>query len=74
MLEEYIELGQRIQSFSIEVWDGMKYQEVIAGTTIGKKRILQFAIQNSSKLRLTITGSKASPVIGEISLYHAAVY
>lgn len=74
VLEEYIELGQRIQSFSIEVWDGAQYQEVIAGTTIGKKRILQFAEHTSSKIRLLITGSKATPVIGEIRLYHAVVY
>ena len=74
VLEEYIELGQRIQSFSVEVWDGMKYQEVITGTTIGKKRILQFTEHTSSKVRLMITGSKATPVIGEISLYNSYAY
>ena len=74
VLEEFIELGQRIQSFSIEAWDGTQYQQVGAGTTIGKKRILQFAERTSSKIRIMITGSKATPAIGEISLYQSAVY
>ncbi|MFM9910365.1 MAG: alpha-L-fucosidase [Chitinophagaceae bacterium] len=74
ILEEYIELGQRVQSFRVEVWDGGEFKELTRGTTIGKKRILQFQDQTSSKLRLIITASKASPVLGEIGIFNSPKY
>ncbi len=74
ILEEYIELGQRVQSFRVDVWAGGEFKELTRGTTIGKKRILQFQDQTSSKLRLIITASKASPVLGEIGIYNSPKY
>ncbi len=70
LLQEYIELGQRVRSFSVEVWDGSEYKEVAHGTTIGYKRLLQFPLQHSSKIRIAITDSKSNPVIGDIQLYN----
>lgn len=74
MLEEYIELGQRISGFTVEVWDGEKYKEITKGTTVGKKRILQFPTQTASKIRVNITDSKAAPVLGEIRLFNSNIY
>jgi alpha-L-fucosidase len=74
VLEEYTELGQRVKAFTVEVWDGSQYKPVTEGSTIGKKRILQFPLQTASKIRVTITGSKAAPVIGEIQLYNNPFY
>ena len=74
ILEEYIELGQRIRSFTVEAWDGTQYREISRGTTIGKKRILQFQTQMTAKIRVNITSSKASPVLSNIGLYNAPVY
>lgn len=74
VLEEYIEYGQRISRFSIDIWDGNAYKEVCKGTTIGKKRILQFPQVTSTRIRVRITESKAAPVLGEIRLYYAPVY
>lgn len=73
-LEEYIELGQRISRFTVEAWDGNAYKEISRGTTIGKKRILQFPTQTTSKIRVRILESKATPVLGEIRLYNGNTY
>lgn len=70
LLQEYIEAGQRIQEFNVEVWDDTKYVPVTSGTTVGYKRIIQFPRQTASKIRVTIVKSKASPVMGEIQLYN----
>src|SRR5690606_3629332 len=40
VLQEYIPLGQRIKSFTVEVWDGEEFKEIDKQTTIGYKRIL----------------------------------
>jgi alpha-L-fucosidase len=69
LLQETLEFGQRVKSFLVEAWDGSAYKEIAKGTTIGYKRILQFPEQTTAKLRVSITESKASPVISEIQLY-----
>ncbi len=74
VLEEYIEYGQRISRFAVDIWDGTAYKELCKGTTIGKKRILQFPQVTSARIRVRITESKAAPVLGEIRLYNAPVY
>jgi alpha-L-fucosidase len=72
VLEEYIELGQRVAGFTIEAWDGSQYKQIARGTTIGKKRIVQFEALTSSRIRINITESKAAPVLGEVQIYNAA--
>lgn len=70
LLQEYIEAGQRIEEFTVEVWDDTKYVPLTSGTTVGYKRILQFPRQTASRIRINILKSKASPVIGEIQLFN----
>ena len=74
VLQESIEFGQRIISFTVEAWDGAKYNEVVKGTTVGHKRIIQFRPQQSSKVRVIIKESKAAPVLNSIELYNAPDY
>lgn len=71
LLKEYIQLGQRISSFNLEVWKNGQFVKVAEGTTIGHKRILRFPKQTTTKVRLNITASKACPVLSEIQLYEA---
>lgn len=71
VLQEYIEMGQRVKSFTVEAWNGTAFSEIAKGTTIGNKRIISFPNQQSSKIRLTINDSKAEPVLSEIQLYNA---
>jgi alpha-L-fucosidase len=68
-LQEYIRLGQRVKSFSVDVWKDNAWQPVASATTIGYKRILKIAPVETSKLRITITDSKACPVISTIEIY-----
>lgn len=69
-LQEYIPLGQRIKSFTIETFgnDG-QWTEIASETTIGYKRIIPIAETTTSKIRLNITGAYACPVLNGFALY-----
>jgi alpha-L-fucosidase len=69
LLQEYIKLGQRVRSFSVDVWQDNAWQPVADATTIGYKRILQLDPVNTDKIRINITASKASPVISNVAVY-----
>jgi alpha-L-fucosidase len=68
VLQEYIQLGQRVKSFSIEAMIDGKWQQLFEGTTIGYKRIVPVSTQ-TSKLRINIRDSRACPVISNIAIY-----
>jgi len=68
-LQEYIELGQRVKSFSVEVWKDNAWQPVASATTIGYKRILKITPVETNKVRITVTDAKACPVISNIEIY-----
>ena len=71
MAQEYIRLGQRVKTFTIEAFVDGNWQEIAKATTIGYKRILRFPTVEASKLRFNITDSKACPVISNIGVYDA---
>ena len=68
-LQEYIRLGQRVKSFSIEAEKDGSWQKLAEGTTIGYKRIVKVTPTETQKVRITITGSKACPAISNIEIY-----
>jgi alpha-L-fucosidase len=69
LLQEYIQLGQRVKSFTVEVWKDDQWQQVAAATTIGYKRILKIEPVTVSKVRINILDAKASPVLSNVALY-----
>jgi alpha-L-fucosidase len=71
LVQEYIRLGQRVKSFSLEAFIDDEWKEIASATTIGYKRILRFPSVEATKLRFNITGSKACPVISNIGVYNA---
>lgn len=71
MIQEYIRLGQRVKSFTIDAYRQGKWQKIADATTIGYKRILCFPSVKASKVRITITDSKCCPVISNIGIYDA---
>ncbi|WP_346857950.1 alpha-L-fucosidase [uncultured Draconibacterium sp.] len=71
MAQEYIRLGQRVKSFSIEALVDGEWKELDKQTTIGYKRIIRFPTVKATKLRLNITDSKACPLISNIGVYDA---
>jgi alpha-L-fucosidase len=69
LLQEYIKLGQRVKSFTVEIWKEGAWQKVAEGTTIGYKRILKLDPVETNKVKVTITDAKACPVISNVALY-----
>ena len=79
LVEEDISVGQRVKKFTLEAlidgqWQPLKDQLVEQGdglTTIGHRRIICFPTIKATKLRFTVTDTKAEPVIKKIGLYLA---
>jgi len=69
VLQEMIAYGQRVEDFTIEAHDGKDYHTVFTGTTIGRKKIAVFDMQETKLLRITITHSKAAPVMKNLAVY-----
>jgi alpha-L-fucosidase len=68
-LQEYIKLGQRVKSFTIEVWKDNAWKVIAQGTTIGYKRIVKIDPIETTKVKVNIVESKACPVLTTISMY-----
>ena len=71
LLQEYIEAGQRVERFHIDVWDGARWTLVTDGTTIGYKRLLRFPAVTGEKVRLVIDQARTSPTLSSFGLYKA---
>ncbi len=77
--EEDIRYGQRVKAFALEAfvdgrWQPLKDELVENGsglTTIGHRRIICFPTLKATKLRFTITDSKAAPIIKKVGVYLA---
>ncbi|MGC4020779.1 MAG: alpha-L-fucosidase [Cyclobacteriaceae bacterium] len=69
VLQEYIQLGQRVKSFTIEVWRDNDWQKIATATTIGRKRILKIDPVVTDKIRINILDSRACPVISNVEVY-----
>ncbi|TPG63643.1 alpha-L-fucosidase [Hymenobacter nivis] len=69
-LQEYIPLGQRIEAFNVEAWDGTGWKKIGGGTSIGAKRLLALdAPVTASKVRLNLTQSPVCLTLSEFGLY-----
>ena len=69
LIQEYIKLGQRVKSFTVEIEKDGNWQEIGSGTTIGYKRILRIVPVEAQKVRIVIKDSKACPVISNVEVY-----
>ena len=70
MLQEYIPLGQRIKSFTVEACgpDG-GWTTIASETTIGYKRIVLTEKTTATKVRIKITEAYACPALCRFALY-----
>lgn len=71
LLQENIALGQRVKKFSVEIWNGKEFEKVSKNTTIGYKRIVRFPNVKTSKVRINIEDSKASPIISTLEIFNS---
>lgn len=74
LLQEYIELGQRVRAFTVEARIDGNWKTVANETTIGYKRILRIDRIKASALKINITDSKACVVISNIEAYNAPTF
>jgi alpha-L-fucosidase len=68
-IKEYIALGQRVQSFSIEVEKEGQWKQVYKGSTIGYKKLAKFDNVNAQKVRIVYSNALACPVIESVKLF-----
>jgi alpha-L-fucosidase len=69
LLQEYIKLGQRVKSFTVEAFQDGAWKKVAEATTIGYKRILRLPAVQTNKIRVNIADAKACPLISNLELY-----
>ena len=73
LLQEYIPLGQRVKSFTVEVKRNGSWSTWASGTTIGYKRILLGSRVTADAVRIKIESALACPVINGFGLYNDTV-
>jgi alpha-L-fucosidase len=71
MIQEYLPLGQRIKSFSLEVLRNGAWEKVYEGSTIGNKRLVRFDTQAVEGIRFTVTDTKDRAVFSNMGLFKA---
>lgn len=71
LLQEYIPLGQRIDSFTVAVDKEGAWHQIAQETTIGYKRILRFKDVKTNKIKVTIVNSMAPPILSKVAAYRA---
>jgi alpha-L-fucosidase len=71
-LQEEIRVGQRVEKFVLEAYEGGQWKEIASGTTIGYKRLIRFPTVTAHAVRLRILSSRMNPTISEFGLYKLA--
>jgi alpha-L-fucosidase len=69
---EWLNDGQHIERYRIEVWDGMNWKSVVEGHAIGHKRINSFPPVTTSRVRLNILSSSAEAHIREFQIFNVS--
>lgn len=70
VVQEAIQMGQRVESYRLDRWDGSRWVEVCRGTTVGHKRIDRFQTVSARRVRLELKGNEP-PTVREFGLYLA---
>ena len=69
---EWLNMGQRIEKYAIQAWDGQMWQTIHAGTSIGAKKIDIFSRITTTKIRLRILAATGAPAIREFQAFDGA--
>ncbi|MCX6169381.1 MAG: alpha-L-fucosidase [Ignavibacteriales bacterium] len=72
MLQEEIRVGQRIEKFHLDFWNGTDWIKFADGTTVGYKRLFHFKPIKTNRVRLVIEQSRLNPTISNFGLYKSA--
>jgi alpha-L-fucosidase len=66
---EWLNAGQRVQKYAIEVWDGETWKRVVEGQAIGHKKIDHFSGVSAQRVRLNLLATTDAAGIREFQLY-----
>jgi alpha-L-fucosidase len=67
---EWLNAGQRIQKYSIDIWTGTVWKTVVTSGAIGHKKIDIFPPVTASRVRLNILSSTDAAAIREFQMYN----
>ncbi|MGD9346902.1 MAG: alpha-L-fucosidase [Candidatus Aminicenantes bacterium] len=68
LMQEFIPLGQRVRSFSIDAYIDDTFDRVANGVTVGNRRIVKFDTVYVRRLKINFE-ARACPVIANIEVY-----
>jgi alpha-L-fucosidase len=68
-LREALPLGQRVESFTVEVMQNGAWVEFAKGSSIGNRCLLREKAVTTDQVRVKITGCPVCPAISEFGLY-----
>jgi len=69
LLQEYVELGQRILRFSVDAQIEGEWRRIADGTSIGWKRLLRCERTTTSAIRISIDGAKACFALSSLGIF-----
>ena len=68
-LREFLPLGQRVEDWALDRWNGGRWVEFASGTAIGARRLWRGDNITTEKVRLRIVKAPVCPAISEFALY-----
>ena len=68
-IQEDIALGERVQAYHVEIFEGGAWRTVTAGQVIGHKQLRRFPAVTTQRARLVIDKSSAPPALCEFGLH-----
>jgi alpha-L-fucosidase len=69
VLAEWIHLGQRVQRYDIQTWDGSRWETVHEATTIGHKKVDIFPPTTAIRMRVRILQATDTPRIRAFQVF-----
>jgi alpha-L-fucosidase len=69
-LREEISLGQRVESFAVDIWKNNSWREITKGTSIGAQRLIRLPyFITADRIRVRILSSPVCPVLSEFGIF-----
>jgi alpha-L-fucosidase len=69
VMMEWLNEGQHVEKYRVEIWDGSAWKSVAEGQAIGHKKIDTFAAVRATRVRLNIVAAAGPIRISEFQLY-----
>ena len=69
-LQENIALGERVQSYRVEIFTNSAWRTITAGQIIGHKQLRRFPTVTAQRVRVVIDKASAPPALAEVGLHY----